>query len=171
MRMLKSLILAGTALSLATAAAAQDTPPGAPGAPPTWSYSAKTGAGSSYEAYLDGAWSDEATTGVVSRVWFSVADGILTETMYGLIHEAQIKHLRFAVVTEDGLALEGEDTTHATAYLHTDDQGRPLSPAYRVTTTDRDGRFEIEKHIFTDSDRQALVMRVSIRAQRGEVTP
>ena len=115
MRMLKSLILAGTALSLATAAAAQDTPPGAPGAPPTWSYSAKTGAGSSYEGYLDGAWSDEAATGVVSRVWFSIADGVLTETIYGLIHEAQIKQLRLAVVTEDGLAVEGENTTAATA--------------------------------------------------------
>ena len=78
MRMFKSLILAGTALSLATAASAQQTPPGAPGAPPTWSYSAKTGAGSSYEAYLDGAWSDDAVTGPVSRVWFSIADGILT---------------------------------------------------------------------------------------------
>ena len=125
MRMFKSLILAGTALSLATGVLAQETPPGAPGAPPTWSYSAKTGAGSSYEAYLDGAWSDEAMTGVVSRVWYSIADGVLTETMHGLIHEAQIKQLRFAVVTEDGLAVEGEDTTHATAYLHTDDRGRP----------------------------------------------
>ena len=171
MRIFKSLTLAGTALSLATGVLAQDTPPGAPGAPPTWSYSAKTGAGSSYEAYLDGAWSDEAMTGVVSRVWYSIADGVLTETMHGLIHEAQIKQLRFAVVTEDGLAVEGEDTTHATAYLHTDDRGRPLSPAYRVTTTDRGGRFEIEKHIFTDPDRQALVLRVSIRALRGEMTP
>ena len=132
MRMFKSLILAGTALSLATAASAQQTPPGAPGAPPTWSYSAKTGAGSSYEAYLDGAWSDDAVTGPVSRVWFSIADGILTETMYGLIHEAQIRQLRFAVVTEDGLVVEGEDTSSATAYLHTDDRGRPLSPAYRI---------------------------------------
>jgi glucoamylase len=27
----------------------------------------------------------------VSKVWFSIADGVLTETMYGLIHQAQIK--------------------------------------------------------------------------------
>jgi glucoamylase len=43
----------------------------------------------------------------VSKVWFSIADGVLTETMYGLIHEAQIKQMRIAVQTATGLAVEG----------------------------------------------------------------
>jgi len=145
--------------------------PGAPGDAPTWVNAAKTGAGASYEAYVDGEYRDGGPTGEVSRVWFSIADGVLTETMYGLIHEAQIKQMRFAVVTEDGLSVEGTDTTHRTEYLHTDDQGRPLSPAYRVITTDKHGRYEIEKRIFTDPDRQALVVRTTIRALRGEITP
>lgn len=145
--------------------------PGAPGARPTWVNAAKTGAGASYEAYVDGQYRDGGPTGEVSRVWFSIADGVLTETMYGLIHEAQIRQMRFAVVTEDGLSVEGTDTTHRTEYLHTDAQGRPLSPAYRVVTADKAGRYEIEKRIFTDPDRQALVVRATIRALRGEVTP
>jgi glucoamylase len=33
--------------------------------------------------------------------------------MYGLIHEAQIKQMRFAVVTDAGLSVEGTDTTNA----------------------------------------------------------
>ena len=37
--------------------------PGAPGAAPFWSYSGKTGIGTSYEAYRDGAYSDQASTG------------------------------------------------------------------------------------------------------------
>lgn len=145
--------------------------PGAPGDVPTWVNAAKTGAGASYEAYVDGRYRDGGRTGTVSKVWFSLADGVLTETMYGLIHEAQIKQMRFAVVTSTGLSVEGTDTTSRTEYLHVDAQGRPLSPAYRVITTDKQGRYEIEKRIYTDPDRQALVVRVSIRALRGDVTP
>jgi len=188
MRRLTSILLAGSA-SLALGACASLpgwTPgatgqrpgvavhavaPGAPGEQPTWVNAAKTGAGSSYEAYIDGRYGPGAATGPVSRVWFSIADGVLTETMYGLIHEAQIKQLRFAVATPTGLAVEGTDTTSRTEYLHTDAQGRPLSPAYRVTTTDRQGRFEIEKRIFTDPDGQSLFLRVTIRAIGGPVTP
>jgi glucoamylase len=82
-------------LAIAGAASAQ-TAPGAPGSPSTWAYAAKTGVGASYEAYTDGVYKDGGRTGVISKVWFSIADGVLTETMYGLIHEAQIKQLRFA---------------------------------------------------------------------------
>ncbi len=149
----------------------QAVAPGAPGDAPTWSNAAKTAVGASYEAYVDGRYRDGGATGAVSRVWFSVADGVLTETMYGLIHEAQIKQMRFAVMTETGLSVEGTDTTSRTEYLHTDGDGRPLSPAYRIVTTDTAGRYEIEKRIYTDPDRQALVVRATIRALSGPVTP
>ncbi|OYW36060.1 MAG: glucan 1,4-alpha-glucosidase [Brevundimonas sp. 12-68-7] len=181
MRRLTTILMAGSAALALTACASmqaaspspvvQAVAPGAPGDQPTWVNAAKTGAGSSYEAYVDGRYQDGGPTGAVSRVWFSIADGVLTETMYGLIHEAQIKQLRFAVATPTGLAVEGIDTTSRTEYLHTDSQGRPLSPAYRVTTADRQGRFEIEKRIFTDPDRHALMLRVTVRALNGDVTP
>lgn len=145
--------------------------PGAPGNPTTWATAAKTGAGTAYEAYVDGRFADGGQTGAVSRVWFSLADGVLTETMYGLIHEAQIKQLRFAVQTDTGLSLEGTDTTSRTEYLHTDSAGRPLSPAYRVLVRDKLGRYEIEKRIFTDPDRDSLVMQTTVRALIGQVTP
>lgn len=145
--------------------------PGAPGAAPTWVNAAKQGVGASYEAYVDGQYRDGGPTGNVSRVWFSIADGVLTETMYGLIHEAQIKQLRFAVMTETGLSVEGTDTTSRIEYAHTDEAGRPLSPAYRVITTDTRGRFEIVKWIYTDPDSQSLIVRASVRAIKGAVTP
>ena len=86
--------------------------------------------------------------------------------MYGLIHEAQIKQMRFAVATSSGLSVEGTDTTSRTEYLHTDAQGRPLSPAYQVTTTDQQGRYEIEKRMFTDPDRNAGRPRHHPRPER-----
>lgn len=147
------------------------TAPGAPGAATTWASAAKTGAGASYEAYVDGRYQDGGPTGAVSKVWFSIADGVLTETMYGLIHEAQIKSLRFAVVGANGLSLEGTNTTARSEYLHVDAAGRPLSPAYRIVTEDAAAGYRIEKRIFTDPDRNALVMRVTITASAGDVTP
>ncbi|CAN5145713.1 glucan 1,4-alpha-glucosidase [soil metagenome] len=145
--------------------------PGAPGAATTWSGATKTGVGASYEAYVDGQYRDGGPTGAVSKVWFSLADGVLTETMYGLIHEAQIKALRFAVMSDDGLDIEGTDTESTTKYLDVDAEGRPLSPAYRVVTRPVTGLFEIEKRIFTDPDNNALILRVRITAGSGPVTP
>jgi len=171
MRTLKLLALASTAVFAVAGSAAAQTAPGAPGARSTWAYAAKTGVGASYEDYTDGAYKDGGATGVVSKVWFSVADGVLTETMYGLIHQAQIKQMRFAVQTATGLAVEGADTTAKTEYLHVDAAGRPLSPAYKITTTDKQGRFVIEKRIFTDPDRQSLMVRVTVTALKGSVTP
>ncbi|PIB91417.1 glucan 1,4-alpha-glucosidase [Caulobacter sp. FWC2] len=163
MRRLKLLALASAAAF--TASAAQSAPA------TTWAYSAKTGVGASYEAYVDGAYKAGGKTGAVSKVWFSIADGVLTETMYGLIHEAQIKQMRIAVETTTGLAVEGADTTSKTEYLHLDGMGRPLSPAYKITTTDKQGRFVIEKRIFTDPDRNSLFVRVTVKALKGAVTP
>ncbi len=154
-----------------TAVAAEEIAPGAPGDAPTWVNAAKQGVGASYEAYFEGQYRDGGPTGPVSRVWFSIADGVLTETMYGLIHEAQIKQMRFAVVTETGLSVEGRDTTSRIEYLHVDAQGRPLSPAYRIVTRDNQNRFEIIKRIYSDPDSQSLVVRTSFRAMTGSATP
>ncbi len=149
-----------------------DTPaPGAPGAVPTWVSAVKQGVGSSYEAYVDGQYRDGGPTGAVSRVWFSIADGVLTETMYGLIHEAQIKQMRFAVMTETGLSVEGTDTTSRIEYTHTDEAGRPLAPSYRIVTRDRQDRYEITKTIYTDPDSQTLIVRAEFRALKGHITP
>ncbi len=99
MRCLKMLALASTTAAFGGGGPTET--------PTTWAYAAKTGVGASYEAYVDGAYKDGGPTGAVSKVWFSIADGTLTETMYGLIHEAQVKQLRVAVKTATGLAVEG----------------------------------------------------------------
>ncbi|EGF91912.1 glucan 1,4-alpha-glucosidase [Asticcacaulis biprosthecium C19] len=142
-----------------------------PGKPSPWAYAAKTGIGTSYEAYKNFQFTDKAATGKVSKVWFSLADGIVTETMYGLIHHAQIREMQIAVTGDGWTAFEKTDTTSQIAYIHTDKDGRPLSPAYRLTNTDKQGRFVIIKEIFTDPDHQTLVTRVTVKALKGPVTP
>src|SRR5690554_1779220 len=145
--------------------------PGAPGQTPVWAYSGKTGIGTSYEQYVDGAYADNASTGAVSKVWFSLAQGIVTETMAGLIHEAQLKEMQFYIQGDDFLDEEKIDTLQHIEYLHTDNEGRPLSLAYKLINKDKDGKYEIEKHIFTDPDRNSLMMKVFFRSFEDGITP
>ncbi|MBW8882152.1 MAG: glucan 1,4-alpha-glucosidase, partial [Asticcacaulis sp.] len=142
-----------------------------PGVASPWAYSGKQGIGASYEAYKDYQYSDAARTGTVSKVWFSLAQGILTETMYGRIHEAQVREMQIAVTGDGWTAFEKTDTDSHVEYLHTDADGRPLSPAYRLTNTDKQGRFVIIKDVFTDPDHQSVMIRVTVKALKGPVTP
>jgi len=137
----------------------QPTAPGAPGQLSTWSYAGKTGIGTSYEHYLNGQYQDKAATGVVSKVWFSLANGIVTETMAGLIHQAQIRELQFVVKGADFIDEEKTATVSSIDYLYKDAAGRPLSLAYKVLNKAKNGQYEIEKHIFTDPDSQTLVIQ------------
>jgi glucoamylase len=137
----------------------QVSAPGAPGADPFWAFAGKTGIGTSFEQYQNGHYSDEAPTGAVSKVWFSIAKGMITETMFGLIHQAQIKDMQFVVVGKDFTVTEADDLDVTIDYLYKDDKGRPLSLAYKVVSKDKQGRFSLEKHIFTDPDGQSLFVR------------
>lgn len=119
-----------------------------------WAFSGKTGIGTSYTPYQNGE-SEQ-----ISKVWFSLAQGIVTETMYGLIHNAQLKEMQF-IISGDGFTdTEQADTISSIDYLHKDDSGRPLSLAYKVVNKDKQGKYEIEKHIFTDPNSQSLMMKV-----------
>jgi glucoamylase len=79
-------------------AAAEEAPQPPPGLRSFWTYAGKTGVGTSYEAYTtNGQYADDGPTDAISRVWFSLAEGIVTETAHGLVHEAQIRDLQFLV--------------------------------------------------------------------------
>ncbi|MFV3130524.1 glucan 1,4-alpha-glucosidase [Niveispirillum sp. KHB5.9] len=170
-RTLRTTAIATLGAMLMTGTALAATAPGAPGAAPTLSYSGKQGIGTSYEAYVQGRYADGGVTGNVSKVWFSLAHGVVTETMQGLIHEAQLRELQFAVKGDGFVHTEYDDMDTSVDYLHKDAAGRPLSLAYKVVNRDRAGRYEIEKHIFTDPDRDVLVVRSIFRALKGGITP
>lgn len=145
--------------------------PGAPGVASHWSYAGKTGIGTSYEQYTNGRYDDAGTTGKISKVWFSIAQGILTETMFGLIHEAQIQEAQLYIKGDGFLHQEKTDTISTVEYLDKDPQGRPVSLAYKLINRDKQNRYEIEKHIFTDPDTNSLMMKVTVRATGEKVTP
>ncbi|MDY6806294.1 MAG: glycoside hydrolase family 15 protein, partial [Cyanobacteriota bacterium] len=144
---------------------------GAPGSPSFWSYAAKQGIGTSYEEYVDKTYQDSGPTNTISKVWFSLAQGIVTETAFGEIDRAQIKDLQFLVTGDGFFDEEKKDTNSTVDYLHKDSSGRPLSPAYRLVNTDKEGKYTIEKHVFTDPDRQTLFIKTSFTANEDNITP
>lgn len=150
---------------------AQAVAPGAPGTASHWSYAGKNGIGTSYEQYTNGQYQDGGASGKISKVWFSLAQGVLTETMFGLIHEAQIQEAQFYIKGDGFLHQEKTDTISQIDYLDKDAKGRPLSLAYKIVNRDKEGRYEIEKHIFTDPDTNSLMMKVTFRALADNLTP
>lgn len=163
-RIAGALLGAALAASVSSLALARTgaTAPGAPGAPGTWSFAGKVGIGTAYAPYGP----DFAR----SRVWFSIADGAITETMWGLIHEAQLREARMGVLV-DG-KLETATAANTTVdYLTKDAAGRPTSLSYRIVSRPPSGRWEIEQHVFTDPAGDVLFTRIAVRALNGDVEP
>jgi glucoamylase len=73
--------------------------------------------------------------------------------------------MQFVVVGKDFTVTEADDLDVTIDYLYKDDKGRPLSLAYKVVSKDKQGRFSLEKHIFTDPDGQSLFVRSIFNTQ------
>ena len=97
-----------------------------------------------------------------SRVWFGLTNGAITEGLYPDVSQANLKALGMLVT--DGrsfLADEMADATYQVARI----DGR--TPAYRVTSTDREGRWAVVKEVVADPQANAIVFTVTFQALRG----
>src|SRR5689334_12407001 len=105
--------------------------PGHPGIPPTWSSSSKDGVGTAY-----------ATS---SRVWFSLAKGIVTEIYYPTIDRPQIRDAQFLIT--DGATFfheEKRDLKTDVVRLEAETLG------YRTSSVDPKGRYRLTKEVISD---------------------
>jgi glucoamylase len=125
-------------------------PPGHPGIKPHWTSSAKSGVGTSITSE--------------SRVWFSIAYGILDEIYHPFIDSATTRDFGFIVADgADFFSEEKRDTHH---------EIRPLEqgvPGYRLTNTCKQGRYRITKTIVTDPKRDVLLQHLRFEALQGEL--
>ena len=134
-----SILAAFLLVSLDVAAEIAPSPPSTHN---VWTTARKVGVGTAFEK--------------PSKVWFTLADGMVTEVYWPQIDMAQVTDLQFLVT--DGSTWfdeEKKDTSHKVEYL--DDR----SLAYRLINTDPDGRYVITKEIVTDPERDSLVMHVT----------
>ncbi|HYY55864.1 MAG TPA: glycoside hydrolase family 15 protein, partial [Pyrinomonadaceae bacterium] len=154
---LSFIMTACSILSNSTEAAAQATaqrqqqqqqPPGAPGRDAHWAGAGKDGVGTSNT--LD------------SKVWFTLADGTLTEVYYPAVDVANVQTLQFLVAGGDGklVETESEDTTHRIENL----DYRSLS--FRQLNTARSGDYAITKTYTADPERHTVLINVEFKSLR-----
>ena len=121
---------------------------GHPGIPPTWSTSSKDGIGTAYST--------------ASRVWFTMALGIVTEIYYPTIDRPQIRDAQFLVTDgETFFQEEKRDMTSNVVRLEAHTLG------YHATCADPQGRYRIEKEIICDPHQSCVLIKARLVPSAG----
>src|SRR5579875_2287739 len=113
---------------------------GPPGIPPRWTRGAKDAIGVAYSA--------------ASRVWFTLAQGTLTEVYYPTVDRPQVRDLQF-LFTDGATFFCGERRD-------CDSQSEVLGPdalGFAITTADRLGRFRCHKQVISDPHLSCVLLR------------
>jgi len=118
---------------------------GAPGLEPRWTTSNKDGIGTAYS--------------VSSRIWFTIAEGILTEIYWPTVDRPQVRDLQFMV--GDGATFFRDERLHLHSVTERLD---PRALAFRITNRDPGGRYAIEKEIICDPHYPCVLQRVALHA-------
>ena len=150
MHRIASILLTGTLACsglLAQAASQAEEAPGAPGTDAHWLSAAKQGFGTA-----------NSTT---SKIWFTLADGMLTEVFYPTLDMPNVQSLELIIVTPEGqVETESGDTTHQVAV--SDYRSLNFEQVNRAKT----GAYLIHKRYTTDPERSTLLIDVSFRTRR-----
>jgi glucoamylase len=124
--------------------------PGWPGIPPRWSSSAKTGVGASLSH--------------ASQVWFTLSHGIVDEIYYPRVDQACTRDL--GLVVTNGTDFFSEEKRHTTSKVSYIASG---VPAYRLTNTCIQGRYQIIKEIIADPRHDTLLQRIKFLPAQGSL--
>jgi glucoamylase len=122
--------------------------PGWPGIPPRWTSSAKTGIGTSLNPH--------------SRVWFTLSHGILNEIYFPRVDQACTRDLGLMVT--DGHSYFSEEKRHC---RFENVPIEPGIPVYQLKNTSLDGRYRIEKEVFSDGYRNVVLQKTRFHALQG----
>jgi glucoamylase len=121
---------------------------GKPGLPPAWTASTKEAVGTAYST--------------ASRVWFTLAEGIITECYYPTIDHPQIRDLQFLVA--DGQTFFHEEKRDMLSELE------PLEEhtlGYVMTSKDPAGRYALTKNIICDPHLPCILVQAQFRSDPG----
>lgn len=122
--------------------------PGFPGISPSWSSAKKVHVGTSFFDFQG-----EPT----STVWFSLANGVLTETYFPTIDKAQIKDSQIIILTKNGELIDERKMM-----IH---QVVNIGPEIvRLVNVSKDQKFEIHHTFYTANNENTLIDEVKIVA-------
>ncbi|MDI3309897.1 MAG: glucan 1,4-alpha-glucosidase, partial [Thermoanaerobacterium sp.] len=121
-----------------------------PGEADTWAKAQKQGVGTA--------------NNYTSKVWFTLADGAISEVYYPTIDTADVKDLKFFVT--DGKTFVSDETKDAISKV---EKFSEKSLGYKIINTDKGGRYRITKEVFTDVKRNSLIMKTKFEALKGNI--
>ena len=116
-------------------------------------------------AYFDQARKDCVGTArnTTSKVWYSVANGVLSDVSYPTIDNTNVKTLQFVVTDGSTFTdIQTRDTTYAVQQLDAPSLG------CRVTTTAKSGKYRLVTDYLTDPAHNTVVMRTHFTALVGK---
>jgi len=116
---------------------------GAPGIEPRWTSSAKEGLGTAYHTSC--------------RLWFTSSHGIVNEIYYPHVDQPNTRDFQFLI--SDGETFcheEKRDLVHQIEYPERD------CPYYRLTNSERNGRYRLVKQVLTDPHRSVLLVHTRL---------
>ena len=97
-----------------------------------------------------------------SKVWFTIADGVLSDVYYPTIDTTNVETLQYVVTDGKSFTdLQTRDTTYTVQAL--DSTGMSC----RVTSTAKSGRYSIVTDYLTDPARASVVMRSTLLPGKG----
>jgi glucan 1,4-alpha-glucosidase len=149
-RLLAGAAIAAAALSCCAATASAQTAPGGPGALSHFDLARKDCVGTAQNTR--------------SKVWFTVADGVLSDVYYPTNDTTDNETLQYVVT--DGSTFTDLQTRDMT-YTVSQPDDRSLS--CRVTATAKSGRYRIVTDYLTDPDRPTVLVRSRFEALRGKL--
>jgi glucoamylase len=116
---------------------------GAPGIEPRWTSSAKEGFGTSYHTSC--------------RLWFTLSHGIVNEIYYPSVDQPNTRDFQYLI--SDGETFCHEEKIDLDHEMDYPEKGCLF---YRLTNSERNGRYRIIKHILTDPHRSVLLIRTRL---------
>ena len=116
---------------------------GAPGIEPSWTSSAKDGIGTAYHSS--------------SCIWFTLSHGIVNEIYFPHVDSPNTRDLQFLIT-------DGESFCHEERrdLLHQTERPEQNALFYRLTNSDREGRYRLVKEIVVDPHSPVLLMHTRL---------
>src|SRR5215211_4585 len=108
----------------------------------------------------DAPWATAAKNGfgtsntLTSKVWFTLADGVMTEVFYPTIDMPNVGSLQCLIITGKTTENEVEDTVHRLELPN------PASLTFRQINRAKSGAYTISKTYVTDPWRSSVLIRV-----------
>ena len=119
--------------------------PGGPGMPPRWTRGAKEAVGTAYST--------------ASRVWYTVAAGILTEVFYPTIDTPQIRDLQFLIT--DGATFFHDERRNTTSSIDCVDDA---ALGFEIVNVADEPRYILRKTLIGHPHQDCVLMRTRVEA-------